>query len=400
MTERGAPHRETAQAPLCRFGRGPWEVLFWVLTHRPLAQRPAGQVRRGAVGGATATSGGRRTEGGAEGRLAKRRRAAGGVARALRGRRRARRGGRREKRQRAPADGREGEERGSVAGGSRWCVGVNARRRWPEEEEAEEEVAGERGLHAVSRSTRDAQQNGAAPPRSVAERRLPPRPATDVLDGHIRVGALPPFPVAECAFLLAWPPPPTSSMVTSGSEPSLLARSMSAASLLARSTSAASLLARSTSAASLLARPPRAASLLARPPRAAPPLARPPRAASLLSWPPQATRPRLAVACLSAHRPPLRRRSPFLNLGKSHRCLLSHQEAWCTSTPEYILWSGPTEFTRYSKHDASRLAAAVEHDVIVALSRQSSMSPKPLAVAPALVGFEGCLTERRKKNGD
>uniref|UniRef100_A0A0E0MTB9 Uncharacterized protein n=1 Tax=Oryza rufipogon TaxID=4529 RepID=A0A0E0MTB9_ORYRU len=89
-----------------------------------------------------------------------------------------------------------------------------------------------------------------------------------------------------------------------------------------------------------------------------------------------------------------------VNLGKSHRCLLSHQEAWCTSTPEYILWSGPTEFTRYSKHDASRLAAAVEHDVIVALSRQSSMSPKPLAVAPALVGFEGCLTERRKKNGD
>uniref|UniRef100_A0A0E0Q320 Uncharacterized protein n=1 Tax=Oryza rufipogon TaxID=4529 RepID=A0A0E0Q320_ORYRU len=24
LTERGAPHRETAQAPLCRFGRGPW----------------------------------------------------------------------------------------------------------------------------------------------------------------------------------------------------------------------------------------------------------------------------------------------------------------------------------------------------------------------------------------
>ncbi|BAD68844.1 XS domain containing protein-like [Oryza sativa Japonica Group] len=24
MTELGAPHRETAQASLCRFGRGPW----------------------------------------------------------------------------------------------------------------------------------------------------------------------------------------------------------------------------------------------------------------------------------------------------------------------------------------------------------------------------------------
>lgn len=83
--------------------------------------------------------------------------------------------------------------------------------------------------------------------------------------------------------------------------------------------------------------------------------------------------------------------------------ILLDSEPW-KITPEYVLWSGPTEFTRYSKHDASRLAAApaaaVEHDVIVALSRQSSMSPKPLAVAPALVGFEGCLTERRKKNGD
>nr|BAC10340.1 hypothetical protein [Oryza sativa Japonica Group]BAD30280.1 hypothetical protein [Oryza sativa Japonica Group] len=138
-------------------------VIFFrrIVVERPAERRrraAGGGRSRGAVDGAT-TGGGQRGESTAREEASSSGWSAG-----------------KEVAQRTPVDGREGEERGSAAGGCRRCVGVNGWWRWPEEEEAEEEVAGERGLHAVGRSARDAQQNGAAPPRSVAERRLPPRP--------------------------------------------------------------------------------------------------------------------------------------------------------------------------------------------------------------------------------
>ncbi len=49
LTERGAPHRETAQAPLCRFGRGRWVRFFtldlWNVRERANA-RDTGDVDR------------------------------------------------------------------------------------------------------------------------------------------------------------------------------------------------------------------------------------------------------------------------------------------------------------------------------------------------------------------
>ncbi len=80
--------------------------------------------------------------------------------------------------------------RGRERSGGRQSAGVGG---------AREEVTGEHRLHAVGRFARDAQQNSAAPPRPVAERRLPPRPPL----GAASLLARPPRAAPPTASLLA-----------------------------------------------------------------------------------------------------------------------------------------------------------------------------------------------------